>query len=85
MLFFSRTKTLAILLMIAVVCLFAVPNFLPGNVVQELPSFARRHIVLGLDLQGGASRIASVTSKITPAAMPIHIHMGHPRNPTKLT
>ena len=43
-----------------VVCLFAVPNFFPESVVQHWPSWAQRHIVLGLDLQGGSSLLLEV-------------------------
>src|SRR4051794_11474343 len=53
MLFFSRWKALAVVLTALVVCLFAVPNFFPEDFVKRLPKWAQRHIVLGLDLQGG--------------------------------
>jgi preprotein translocase subunit SecD len=54
MLFFSRWKAAAILITALVVCLFAVPNFFPEAMLQSLPKWAQRHIVLGLDLQGGS-------------------------------
>ena len=54
MLFFSRWKTIAVLVTAILVCLFAVPNFFPDSVVQRWPAWAQRHIVLGLDLQGGS-------------------------------
>ena len=60
MLFFTRWKAAAIVLTALVVCLFAVPNFFPESVVQRLPSWAQRHIVLGLDLQGGSSLLLQV-------------------------
>lgn len=60
MLFFSRWKATAILLTALVVCLFAVPNFFPANVFQSLPKWAQRHIVLGLDLQGGSHILLEV-------------------------
>jgi preprotein translocase subunit SecD len=60
MLFFTRGKAAAILLTALVVCLFAVPNFFPERVVKSWPSFAQRHIVLGLDLQGGSSILLQV-------------------------
>src|SRR5246127_4691646 len=60
MLFFSRWKALAIVLTAVVVCLCAVPNFLPENVVQGWPKWAQRHIVLGLDLQGGSHILLEV-------------------------
>src|ERR1700728_2107985 len=60
MLFFTRWKAAAIVLTALVVCLFAVPNFFPESVLQRLPSWAQRHIVLGLDLQGGSSLLMQV-------------------------
>src|SRR5882757_6901331 len=53
MLYFSRWKALAIILIALVVCLCAVPNFFPQEKVKTWPVWAQRHIVLGLDLQGG--------------------------------
>jgi preprotein translocase subunit SecD len=60
MLFFSRWKMLAVLLTAIVVCLFAVPNFVPESVVQSWPKWAQRHVVLGLDLQGGSHILLQV-------------------------
>jgi preprotein translocase subunit SecD len=60
MLFFSRWKALAIVLTAVVVCLFAVPNFVPESVVQRWPKWAQRHVVLGLDLQGGSHILLQV-------------------------
>src|SRR5215470_13799565 len=60
MLFFSRWKVLAILLTAIVVCLCAVPNFMPESVVQRWPKWAQRHVVLGLDLQGGSHILLQV-------------------------
>ncbi|HYS49024.1 MAG TPA: protein translocase subunit SecD, partial [Xanthobacteraceae bacterium] len=60
MLFFSRWKVIAVLLTAAVVCLFAVPNFFPERTVQSWPKWAQRHIVLGLDLQGGSHILLQV-------------------------
>ena len=60
MLFFSRWKVAAILLTAAIVCLFAVPNFFSENTLRNWPSWAQRHIVLGLDLQGGSSLLLEV-------------------------
>jgi len=54
MLYISRWKALAILLTAFVVCAFAVPNFLPETMVRSWPTWAQRHVVLGLDLQGGS-------------------------------
>src|SRR5229473_3446911 len=60
MLFFSRWKVIAVLLTAAVVCLFAVPNFFPEKTIQSWPKWAQRHIVLGLDLQGGSHILLEV-------------------------
>jgi preprotein translocase subunit SecD len=54
MLYFSRWKALATILTALVVCLFAVPNFFPQSTVKTWPKWAQRHLVLGLDLQGGS-------------------------------
>ena len=42
------------------VCMFAVPNFFPDSMVQRWPAWAQRHIVLGLDLQGGSHILLEV-------------------------
>jgi preprotein translocase subunit SecD len=60
MLFFSRWKVIAILLTAFIVCLFAVGNFLPES--DRLPKALQRHVVLGLDLQGGSSILLEVDS-----------------------
>ena len=60
MLFFSRWKVAVILLTAGIICLFAVPNFLSENTLRNWPSWAQRHIVLGLDLQGGSSLLLEV-------------------------
>src|SRR5271169_2560021 len=60
MLFFTRWKAAAILLLALVVCLFAVPNFFPDRMVKSWPAWAQRHVVLGLDLQGGSSILLQV-------------------------
>ena len=60
MLYFSRWKVLAIILTALVVCLFAVPNFFPEARVKTWPLWAQRHIVLGLDLQGGSHLLFEV-------------------------
>lgn len=62
MLYFSRWKATATLLTALIVCLFAVPNFLPQSVVKSLPTWAQRQIVLGLDLQGGSHILLEVDS-----------------------
>jgi preprotein translocase subunit SecD len=60
MLFFSRWKVIAVLLTAFLVCLCAVPNFFPESVVQSWPKWAQRHVVLGLDLQGGSHILLQV-------------------------
>ena len=60
MLYFSRWKALATILTALVVCLFAVPNFFPEATVKNWPKWAQRHVVLGLDLQGGSYLLLEV-------------------------
>ena len=62
MLYFSRWKVASILLTVFVVCAFAIPNFFPERMVQRWPKWAQRHIVLGLDLQGGSHLLLEVDS-----------------------
>ncbi len=64
MLFFTRWKAAAILLMALAVCLCAVPNFFPESTVKRWPSWAQRHVVLGLDLQGGSHLLLEVDSAV---------------------
>jgi preprotein translocase subunit SecD len=63
MLYFTRWKAAAILLTALFVCLFAVPNFLPDKMVASWPKWAQRHVVLGLDLQGGSHILLEVDTK----------------------
>src|ERR1041384_3470996 len=60
MLYFSSWKAIGILLTTPVGCAFASPNFFPEKMVQSWPQWAQRHIVLGLDLQGGVSILLEV-------------------------
>ncbi|MDF3809301.1 protein translocase subunit SecD [Rhodopseudomonas sp. BAL398] len=60
MLYFTRWKALAIILSALVVCLCAVPNFFPEHTVKTWPKWAQRHLVLGLDLQGGSHILLEV-------------------------
>jgi NADPH:quinone reductase-like Zn-dependent oxidoreductase len=62
MLYFTRWKALAIILTALIVCLFAVPNFFNQERVKAWPAWAQRHIVLGLDLQGGSYLLLEVDS-----------------------
>jgi len=63
MLYFTRWKALAIILTALVVCLCAVPNFFPEAKVKTWPKWAQRHLVLGLDLQGGSHLLLEVDTK----------------------
>ena len=60
MLYFTRFRAAAVLLTALLVCLFAVPNFIPAKVVDSWPKWAQRHVVLGLDLQGGSHILLEV-------------------------
>ncbi len=62
MLFFTRWKAAGILVTALVVCLFALPNFFSESMVKTWPAWGQRHIVLGLDLQGGSSLLLEVDS-----------------------
>src|SRR5271154_4478697 len=62
MLFFTRWKAAGIVLTALVICLFAVPNFFSESTVKRWPTWAQRHIVLGLDLQGGSHLLLEVDS-----------------------
>jgi preprotein translocase subunit SecD len=62
MLYFSRWKATAILATTFLFCAFAIPNFVPERIVQSWPKWAQRHIVLGLDLQGGSHILLEVDS-----------------------
>src|SRR5215813_2603130 len=60
MLYISKWKATAILLTALICCLFAVPNFFPESMVKRWPAWAQRHVVLGLDLQGGSHILLEV-------------------------
>src|SRR3984893_14634447 len=60
MLYFTRWKALGIIRIALVVCLCAVPNFFPEAKVKTWPQWAQRHLVLGLDLQGGSHLLFEV-------------------------
>jgi preprotein translocase subunit SecD len=62
MLYFTRWKALAIIFGALLVCLCAVPNFFPEAKVKTWPLWAQRHLVLGLDLQGGSYLLLEVDS-----------------------
>jgi preprotein translocase subunit SecD len=60
MLYFSRFKTTAILLTAIIICACAIPNFFDPASVKSWPAWAQRHVVLGLDLQGGSHILLEV-------------------------
>ena len=60
MLHFSPLKAAATLLTALFICLVAVPNFFSEETVKSWPKWAQRHIVLGLDLQGGSHILLEV-------------------------
>ncbi len=60
MLYISPWKAVAILVTVFLVCLATVPNLFPEKVVESWPKWAQRHIVLGLDLQGGSHILLEV-------------------------
>ncbi|MBX9842811.1 MAG: protein translocase subunit SecD [Xanthobacteraceae bacterium] len=60
MLYFSRWKAAAILLTTFIVCAFSIPNFFSEQTVDSWPKWAQRHLVLGLDLQGGSHILLEV-------------------------
>jgi preprotein translocase subunit SecD len=62
MLYISHWKATAILLTTFFFCAFTIPNFVSEKVVQSWPKWAQRHIVLGLDLQGGSHILLEVDS-----------------------
>jgi preprotein translocase subunit SecD len=60
MLHISRWKAVAILATTLFICLLAVPNLISSSTVQSWPKWAQRHVVLGLDLQGGSHLLLEV-------------------------
>ncbi len=60
MLYISRWKALAIVMTTLVICMFGIPNLLSSSTVQSWPRWAQKHVVLGLDLQGGSHLLLEV-------------------------
>src|SRR5687768_10138955 len=60
--YFSRWKSLTTLLSALLICLFVVPNFFAESTIKRWPGWAQRHLVLGLDLQGGSHILLEVDS-----------------------
>src|SRR5687768_10005493 len=58
--YFSRWKSLTTLLTALLICLFIVPNFFAESTIKSWPKWAQRHLVLGLDLQGGSHILLEV-------------------------
>src|SRR6201991_1454807 len=63
MLYFRRWKAAAIISTALIVCSCAVPNFISSKTVDSWPKWAQRHVVLGLDLQGGSHLLLEVDTK----------------------
>src|SRR3974377_812017 len=63
MLYFSRWKAITVLATALIVCLCAVPNFFSERAFERLPKWAQRHVVLGLDLQGGSHILLQVDAE----------------------
>ena len=65
MLNFPRWKVWGISLICLVISLMAVPSFLPANVFDRLPAFARAiHVNLGLDLAGGSQLLLEAETNV---------------------
>jgi preprotein translocase subunit SecD len=62
MLYISRWKALAIVMTTLVICMFGVPNLLSPDTLKSWPRWAQKHVVLGLDLQGGSHLLLEVDS-----------------------
>ena len=60
LLHFSKWKTTAILGIVMLGVMFALPNVLKPEVSNKLPGFMQDTINLGLDLQGGAHMLLEV-------------------------
>jgi len=61
MLYFSRWKSLSIVIAVVMGILYALPNLLSDETLESFPSWAPRDkMVLGLDLQGGAHLLLQV-------------------------
>ncbi|GHD09774.1 protein translocase subunit SecDF [Tianweitania populi] len=64
MLYFSRWKTFAIWLVVALGVLVSIPNMLSQQVIDSLPSWLpKRAMTLGLDLQGGSHILLQVSQQ----------------------
>lgn len=57
---FSTWRSLAIVLVAALICAIAIPNVLSKSTFDALPNALKRKMVLGLDLQGGSHLLLQV-------------------------
>ena len=65
MLYFSRSKSLLILLIVGIGILFAIPNFINKESLKNFPSFfPSQQVNLGLDLQGGSHLLLEVDTDV---------------------
>ena len=65
MLYFSRSKSLLILLIVGIGILFAIPNFINKESLKNFPSFfPSKQVNLGLDLQGGSHLLLEVDTDV---------------------
>jgi preprotein translocase subunit SecD len=60
MLCISRWKAAAMLLTVFLVSLMAIPSLLPEKMFRELPAWAQRRVVLGIEFQGGSRQVLAV-------------------------
>ena len=63
MLHFARWQIVATLLVSFFFSAMLIPNMLPSEVRQSLPTFLQRTMTLGLDLQGGSHILLEVDTK----------------------
>ena len=64
MLYFSRWKTVLIWLTVLVGVVFALPNLLSRQTLDQLPGFLPKdQLTLGLDLQGGSYILLEIDKK----------------------
>jgi len=57
---FSTWRSLAIVVVAALICAIAIPNVLSKSAFDALPNALKRKMVLGLDLQGGSHLLLQV-------------------------
>ena len=68
MLYFSKFKSISILLICLIGVIFAFPNLLSQNTINNLPKIIpHKQINLGLDLRGGSHLLVEVQSSVRAA------------------